>query len=58
MADKIMQGIGTVCFSIAGGLQAMALTSGPKQFALQIIALVCTGVSAGCFAMSQKVTGK
>lgn len=58
MFDKIMMGLGTVCMSVAGGLQAMALTSGPKQFSLQIIALICTGVGAGCLALSPKVGGK
>lgn len=55
MLEKFVLALGTACSTIGIALQGMALASGPKQFAVQVVAIVCTGVGAGCLALSPKV---
>lgn len=55
MFDKMMLILGTACSTIGVALQGMSMSAGPKQFAVQVVAIVCTGVGAGCLAFSPKI---
>ena len=55
MFDKLMLIFGTTCSTVGVALQGIALSAGPKQFSVQVVAIVCTGLGAGCLALSPKI---
>lgn len=55
MFEEIMMHLGTSFTSIGLALQGMTLAgSDPKrQFSVQLAAIICTGLGAGCLATSR-----
>lgn len=58
MFETITKGLGAAFSTTGVALQGIALGTDGKSMVLQIVAICCTGIGAGCLAMTGKLVGK